>query len=53
MNQLLIICYVFSMIAAIALFRKIGIRWALVVAFGLPCALFAIAALLLKVGGDS
>ena len=52
MHQLFIICYIISLIVGIALFRKIGFWWALAIAFVLPILLFAIAVVLLIVGGD-
>lgn len=52
MNQLLIICYIISMIIAVALFKKIGFWRALAIALALPLCLFVIATILLIVGGD-
>ena len=52
MHQLFIICCIISVIIAVVLFKKIGFWWALAIAFVLPILLFAIAVVLLIVGGD-
>ena len=52
MNQMFIICCVISATIAIALFKKVGFWWALVIAFVLPLCLFVIAVILLIAGGD-
>ena len=52
MNQLLIILLATSIIAAIALYKKIGLWRAITIAIALPILLFTLAILLLVIGGD-
>ncbi len=52
MHQLLIICYLISVIIAVSLFKKIGFWWALAIAFAFPICLYAIATIAIVIGGD-
>ncbi len=52
MNQLFNILVLFSVIAAVCLYKRIGIPKAIMIALGLPICLFILAVIILILGGD-